>query len=84
MVLHYAPGASPRPQTGWALGDLPGATTLELYRGSSQLRSPMSERAPSSQSPRRGEAMAKSYYSTVFDQHAGQVWNAIRDFGSYE
>ncbi len=28
--------------------------------------------------------MAKSCYSTVFDQHAGRVWDAIRDFGSYQ
>ena len=28
--------------------------------------------------------MAKSYYSTVFEQTADQVWAAIRDFGRYE
>lgn len=27
--------------------------------------------------------MAKSYYSTVFDQPAGAVWTVIRDFNSY-
>jgi hypothetical protein len=27
--------------------------------------------------------MARSYYSTVFDQTADQVWAAIRDFGNY-
>lgn len=27
--------------------------------------------------------MAKSYYSTVLDRSAGEVWDAIRDFGSY-
>lgn len=27
--------------------------------------------------------MATSYFSTVFDQSAGQVWSAIRDFGQY-
>lgn len=27
--------------------------------------------------------MAKSYYSTVFEQTADQVWEAIRDFGHY-
>lgn len=27
--------------------------------------------------------MAKSYYSTVFEQPADQVWAAIRDFGNY-
>ena len=28
--------------------------------------------------------MARPYYSTVFEQTADQVWNAIRAFGSYE
>lgn len=28
--------------------------------------------------------MAKSYYSTVFEQTADQVWTAIRDFGRYK
>ena len=27
--------------------------------------------------------MAKSYYSTVFDQSADAVWNVIRDFNNY-
>ncbi|GHO97329.1 hypothetical protein KSF_073770 [Reticulibacter mediterranei] len=27
--------------------------------------------------------MAKSYYSTVFEQSADQVWATIRDFGNY-
>ncbi|HXX25217.1 MAG TPA: SRPBCC family protein [Pseudolabrys sp.] len=27
--------------------------------------------------------MAKSYYSTVFDQPADQVWRTIRDFNNY-
>jgi Polyketide cyclase / dehydrase and lipid transport len=27
--------------------------------------------------------MARSYYSTVFDQSASRVWDAIRDFGGY-
>lgn len=27
--------------------------------------------------------MAKSYYSTIFEQTADEVWAAIRDFGSY-
>jgi hypothetical protein len=27
--------------------------------------------------------MAKSYYSTVFEQTADEVWTAIRDFGNY-
>jgi hypothetical protein len=27
--------------------------------------------------------MAKSYYSTVFDQSADQVWSVIRDFNNY-
>jgi Polyketide cyclase / dehydrase and lipid transport len=27
--------------------------------------------------------MAKSYYSTVFEQTADQVWAAVRDFGNY-
>ncbi|GCE12524.1 SRPBCC family protein [Tengunoibacter tsumagoiensis] len=27
--------------------------------------------------------MAKSYYSTVFEQTTDQVWEAIRDFGTY-
>lgn len=27
--------------------------------------------------------MARSYYSTVFDQSAAAVWNIIRDFNSY-
>jgi hypothetical protein len=27
--------------------------------------------------------MAKSYYSTVFDQSAEDVWNTIRDFNNY-
>lgn len=27
--------------------------------------------------------MAKSYYSTIFEQTADQVWTAIRDFGAY-
>ena len=27
--------------------------------------------------------MAKSYYSTVFDQPADEVWRTIRDFNSY-
>ncbi len=27
--------------------------------------------------------MAKSYYSTLFEQTADQVWAAIRDFGNY-
>jgi hypothetical protein len=29
------------------------------------------------------EKMAKSYYSTVFEQSAEQVWATIRDFGNY-
>lgn len=28
--------------------------------------------------------MAKSYYSTVFEQSAAEIWTAIRDFGTYE
>ena len=28
--------------------------------------------------------MARAYYSTVFEQTADQIWNAIRDFGIYE
>jgi hypothetical protein len=27
--------------------------------------------------------MAKSYYSTVFEQSADEVWNTIRDFNNY-
>jgi hypothetical protein len=27
--------------------------------------------------------MAKSYYSTIFEQTADQVWGVIRDFGTY-
>jgi hypothetical protein len=27
--------------------------------------------------------MAKSYYSTVFEQSADQVWSVLRDFGNY-
>jgi hypothetical protein len=27
--------------------------------------------------------MARSYYSTVFDESADRVWSAIRDFGNY-
>ena len=27
--------------------------------------------------------MAKSYYSTIFEQTADQVWDVIRDFGTY-
>ena len=27
--------------------------------------------------------MTKSYYSTIFEQTADQVWAAIRDFGHY-
>lgn len=27
--------------------------------------------------------MAKSYYSTVFEQTADHVWAAMRDFGNY-
>jgi len=27
--------------------------------------------------------MAKSYYSTIFEQTADQVWAAVRDFGNY-
>lgn len=27
--------------------------------------------------------MAKSYYSTIFEQSAEQIWAVIRDFGSY-
>ena len=27
--------------------------------------------------------MAKAYYSTVFAQSAGDIWNAIRDFNNY-
>jgi hypothetical protein len=29
-----------------------------------------------------GRAMAKAYYSTVFEQRANDVWNMIRDFNS--
>jgi hypothetical protein len=28
--------------------------------------------------------MAKSYYSTVFDQPADEVWAVLRDFGNYD
>lgn len=28
--------------------------------------------------------MAKSYYSTVFEQTADQIWAIIRDFGNYQ
>ena len=28
--------------------------------------------------------MAKSYYSTIFDETADQVWAEVRDFGRYE
>lgn len=31
----------------------------------------------------RRETMAKSYYSTVFEQTANEVWAVIRDFNSY-
>ena len=27
--------------------------------------------------------MASSYYSTIFDQSADEVWNVIRDFNNY-
>jgi hypothetical protein len=27
--------------------------------------------------------MAKSYYSTIFEQSADEIWNIIRDFNSY-
>jgi hypothetical protein len=27
--------------------------------------------------------MARSYYSTVFDQSAAEIWNVIRDFNNY-
>ncbi len=27
--------------------------------------------------------MAKSYYSTIFGQSAGQIWSVIRDFNNY-
>jgi hypothetical protein len=28
-------------------------------------------------------AVAKAYYSTVFEQKASEVWNMIRDFNNY-
>jgi hypothetical protein len=28
--------------------------------------------------------MARSYYSTVFDQTADEIWGVIRDFGNYQ
>jgi hypothetical protein len=27
--------------------------------------------------------MARSYYSTIFEQSADEIWNVIRDFNSY-
>jgi len=33
--------------------------------------------------PMRGAPMAKAYYSTVFEQPAGEVWKIIRDFNNY-
>ncbi|WFU60161.1 hypothetical protein QA639_01270 [Bradyrhizobium pachyrhizi] len=31
----------------------------------------------------RGAPVAKAYYSTVFEQPAGEVWKIIRDFNNY-
>jgi hypothetical protein len=33
---------------------------------------------------RQEHSVANSYFSTVFEQSAGQVWSAIRDFGEYQ
>jgi len=53
-------------------------------------RSPLVEiggfRASPSHDPleaNRGTAMAKAYYSTVFEQKAEKVWEIVRDFNNY-
>src|SRR5467141_733973 len=33
--------------------------------------------------PTKERAMARAYYSTVFEQRACDVWNMIRDFNNY-
>src|SRR5258708_6129417 len=33
--------------------------------------------------PDQGTAMAKAYYSTVFEQKAQKVWEIVRDFNNY-
>src|SRR5262245_5267767 len=39
---------------------------------------------PADAYPQRGSiGMARSYYSTIFEQSADEIWNVIRDFNNY-
>jgi Polyketide cyclase / dehydrase and lipid transport len=39
---------------------------------------------PADEYPQTGSiGMARSYYSTIFEQSADEIWNVIRDFNNY-